>query len=1475
MTELDLGGLFATADINATPFNRKYLGLVQKYATLTESADKLAAAAARADDSLATTGQAATKASAGLDRNVRSTRASTTATDQAAAAQERFAAIMGTIAGEDAKVQQATLRLTAAQDRLNAVRAEGTATTRQLASAQAGLIGAQRSLAAAQEAGAVSGGRFRASLAGTVKTAGELGVIVGAIEGVKKALDIGQESADFDAAMTRIETQAGATAEEVAQARTVLLSMSGRVAQSPEALATSLYHVYSATKALGYTLPQMLKATEIAAKGATVSGADLEDTTNSLTATLVSGLGSVNSMGKAMGALNAIVGAGDMKQTDLNEALSTGAFVMAKTYGVSIAQAGAALDVFGDNNVRGAHAATMLRMSVQDLVKPASDADEVLGRIHLTADSLRASLEKGGLTGALHLLKQHLDEFNVTGNQVGPFLEDAFTKRAGAGLAILLNNLDQYDQKQRKITHDSGEFGTEWDRATKTARVAFDQLGNKVDAEGVRIAGKLTPAVAAAARWIGVQLPHDIQVLAHFLGPTADMVEGKFAGAWHVAVIVLHAAGVALGDVGHFLGQHAGAVNAAAKTVLLLWAAWKGYQIAVFAAHAIADAGAFVRASYGRLTATSALTAASLQRDMLIEAKSALETQLAIERAAAVEAEAYATLVAASDDATATMISNSQNAARAAQVQATATTAALTEVELAADAAAAEVDAAGAVAAVGWKALLGPAALAVTAVTVFTTFLMGNGSAAQHSAADLDDYTASVKKSTDALSAVNIAQTNQNLASKGALTTLDQLHGGNLALGLTYRSLTDAVNGNNKQFQAVKSTLEAVFKSSGNMLGGNAALGTSAMKLLDMIESLRGGLRGQIQTQKDLDQVNKKAAPALGAAAADHAAIGAAVSNENNQTKNLIESTKKLTTAYLALVNAELGQAQSQDQFLDSLHDMKKAIDTSNGSLDQQSAKSRAAQEALLSAAAGAAQMDDGTKKANTTLLHNVESLRAAAVAAGANKGAVDKLLASLHLLPNQIRTRLLVDTNPASAAMQRLMTQINNLHPLIHVGITGGSTTPGRYIPPGSAAGGSLPEGVSTVGERGFEVAVKHGPNVAIVPNSQSPGFLAAIGARVPGFASGTSPGAQTAVTKASAALTSVSLDKSGFNWVEFAKQIAAAALTVKDAIAAGATKAQIASLQARLARDRSDGAKLERELGRSVVHGFAGLGRLVGELQTPEGNGKMAGKIASRSDIGTALGSVEAQLRHAGLPTSFINGLDAENKHILAIVASRNVAARHLAAANTALAAANKKMHTDDRSFAGAVTGSFDITSAVDPNTGRVTRGGIVAADNQAVTRARAFVTAMKKLIGLHIFPNRYLRTLLGDGPTPEALATAQALAGMPHAELLQIAKDNQQLTSLSKQLGGLGSTRLDQPAVNQAQRRVEHYQKIENKREKHLDAALEHFADRIEHKLSDLHMTASLGITKGELAVIVDTGKRQNAKQNRISLPRPGGR
>ena len=69
-----------------------------------------------------------------------------------------------------------------------------------------------------------------------------------------------------------------------------------------------------------------------------------------------------------------------MTMQDLADAMGTGVMAVAKSYGQTINQVGAALAAFGDNNIRGAKAATDLRMAWQAIQAPIAAGKTALSR---------------------------------------------------------------------------------------------------------------------------------------------------------------------------------------------------------------------------------------------------------------------------------------------------------------------------------------------------------------------------------------------------------------------------------------------------------------------------------------------------------------------------------------------------------------------------------------------------------------------------------------------------------------------------------------------------------------------------------------------------------------------------------------------------------------------------------------------------------------------------------------------------------------------------------------------------------------------------------------------------------------------------------------------------------------------------------------------------------------------------------------
>jgi Phage-related minor tail protein len=424
----------------------------------------------------------------------------------------------------------------------------------------------QRALAADEVAAADerAAGSSREMGASWLKYAMGLAAVgFGAFEAVKSA-------ASFQAQMTMLNTQAGVSKSQLAGLGAGVLKLAGQVGENPDSLAESLYHVESNFASLGIKAPKALDDVKIAAEGARVGNADLVDVTNALTAALASQIPGVQNTSQAMGALNAIVGAGDMHMQDLADAFGTGMVAVVKGYGLSLTDVGAALDVFGDNNIRGAKAGTDLRMAVQALAVPVATAGPELAKLGLTANSLAEAMQRGGLMGALDMLqarfvktgvvsgatsaKIHADivKYGIDSKQVtadlgheGEEITAIFGKKAGAGLAVLLEQMERLRSKYPAITKGAKDFGDAWETTQATLSQKFADLRGTFDAVVTTIGLKLIPVVSDLASFVLTSLIPAISSVVGWMDRNKTVVEAVAIGIGAMLVPAIIAWGVA------------------------------------------------------------------------------------------------------------------------------------------------------------------------------------------------------------------------------------------------------------------------------------------------------------------------------------------------------------------------------------------------------------------------------------------------------------------------------------------------------------------------------------------------------------------------------------------------------------------------------------------------------------------------------------------------------------------------------------------------------------------------------------------------------------------------------------------------------------------------------------------------------------------------------------------------------------------
>lgn len=401
-----------------------------------------------------------------------------------------------------------------------------------------------------------------------VKRLAKGAAIAGAVIGVASV----KAAANYQTEMVKLQTQAGKTTGEVQRMSKAMLSLAGPTATAPTELAKGLFHLESA----GVHGARAVEAMRVAAEGAKLGGANLEDVTNALNAAIASGIPGVQNLSQAMGYLNATVGEGDMRMQDLADALGTGVLAIVKSFGVTMRDASAALAVFGDNNIRGAQAGTDLRVAIQSLAHPAATGAKVLQDMGIGASDLAVAMQQGGLNQALHLLKSRMDSAGVSGKEVGQVITDAFGRKSSASLALLIGQMSRFDQKFNDSEQASKHFGASWQGYTKTFQYRFDRMRESVQVLAIKLGTELLPAATALADFI-----------THNVVP-------------------------ALSAFGSIVRKNKSWLEPLTKSLLLSVAAWKSY---VWWTKAAAGANAlFGRAKVTSTAASALTTGASMTR---------------------------------------------------------------------------------------------------------------------------------------------------------------------------------------------------------------------------------------------------------------------------------------------------------------------------------------------------------------------------------------------------------------------------------------------------------------------------------------------------------------------------------------------------------------------------------------------------------------------------------------------------------------------------------------------------------------------------------------------------------------------------------------------------------------------------------------------------------------------------------------------
>lgn len=314
--------------------------------------------------------------------------------------------------------------------------------------------------------------------------------------GAVVAVAAGHLSIDFNQAMELSHTQAGATAKEVSNLSGKVLELAKHSEFAPKELADGLYRVESAGLRGGKALDVLDKAQKLAMVGQS----DLQDTTYALVAAMNSGVKGTETASKTVGTLNAAVGEGNMRMTDLTGALATGVLPAARAFGLGLTDVTSALDVMTRSGTPATAAATRLRMTFSLMAAPTKQATEALGTIGLSQTTLAKDMRKPeGIVKAISDLHDHLQSLSKV--QQAQVISQAFGGgRTSAGILTLVQNV--------------GQLGQIYDETGKKAKDFGSDVKSQMEQPGARL--------KVAENQIQVAL---IQLGDTFTGPVADAVE--------------------------------------------------------------------------------------------------------------------------------------------------------------------------------------------------------------------------------------------------------------------------------------------------------------------------------------------------------------------------------------------------------------------------------------------------------------------------------------------------------------------------------------------------------------------------------------------------------------------------------------------------------------------------------------------------------------------------------------------------------------------------------------------------------------------------------------------------------------------------------------------------------------------------------------------------------------------------------------
>lgn len=209
---------------------------------------------------------------------------------------------------------------------------------------------------------------------------------------------------DFDKSMTKIKTLVGVASDEVDGMSSQIKALASEAAVSSSSAADAMFFITSAGLRGAEAMAVLEQATKAAAigLGETKTVADLA--TSALNAYGVENLNAE----QATDILTAAVREGKLESTELAGAMGR-VLPIASNMGVQFHEVGAAFAAMSRTGTNANEAATQLRGILNSILKPTSQAEDMLKKLDLSTKMLRKSIREDGLLATLEILKNSFE----------------------------------------------------------------------------------------------------------------------------------------------------------------------------------------------------------------------------------------------------------------------------------------------------------------------------------------------------------------------------------------------------------------------------------------------------------------------------------------------------------------------------------------------------------------------------------------------------------------------------------------------------------------------------------------------------------------------------------------------------------------------------------------------------------------------------------------------------------------------------------------------------------------------------------------------------------------------------------------------------------------------------------------------------------------------------------------------------------